>query len=815
MSSHDGLNLRLRVILLTAILSATSFIVNATPTTYDPSEPARPSAPLPFGLGPQPALAANCSSTPNFSGRLTASSSSTTALSRITTATVYGYISNVNATWGCTNVYRYSGLAWNTTTTKGTFEWGNLIHDGTTTCNWVVGTDDYLKGNSQADCPDTDAEYALVITLDGERVYRNDVIHDHVGDFSFMHSACSTYYFASPTKTGQSFSASNVGNRPGSNCDPLDLDGTNTTQTVTYDATAPTGSININSGATGTTSPNVTLNLSATDNVSGVYQMRFSNDNATWSAWEAYATSRSWTLSAGDGTKTVYARFRDYNLNVSATYSKSIALDSTAPSATWSSPSAGTTTSVPTYGVDLAWTESDNLSGIASRSLQRQKASVSGGSCLTDWANDGAAVSPGTTSQTVGDLLLGVCYRWQVTVTDGAGNTSSPFTSGSVIRDTTAGLGAQRQHTFESFDLGGGDSLGVQVANGNLVLSHPIVSLPVRGGSVELSLNYNSHDSASVGVGPGWRLNLHRRLTLNADDSVTLRDESGGVHVFTAPVTNGTVTTYTRPAALYAALVKDTAATPQFTLTYRDQYIDRFTISGSEALLASSVDRFGNGYTLAYESGTSRISTLTENGNNRVVDFAYDVSGRLSSITDWAWVDANGIVQTTATGSRRQYRFFYDASGFLAGWSNALNTGGSCPTGGSNLTCLSYTSALLSAVSKTQTVTTLASASLGTATRTITTEIGYAGSNVVSVRDAEQTALNGPATTFAAVAGSGVQVVRPGTPASTTTYVIVSASESLGRVRSVLRRLGSVLDRRVRPQSARGSDQLPDAVRSR
>lgn len=700
MNSKRSFRPRLRVVLLTALLTATSFITNAAPASYD-GPPGRSSAPIPFGLGPQSARAAYCATpNPTFTGRLTASSASTTAVTDINNPTVYGYISNVEGDWACTLYRRYDGLGWNTSSSLGTFVWGTLLNSTSVNCNWAIGTDDYLKANDTADCPDFDAEYAMSIDLSPTGTYQNDNTHDSTGDFGFTHSDCDTtpYYGAKVTKTGQSFTGSNVSNRPGANCDVLTLDGTATTQTVNYDTTAP--------------------------------------------------------------------------------------------SVTWTAPTGGPTM-VATYGVDLAWTESDNLTGIASRSLQRQKATLSGTSCLTDWANDGAAVSIGASPQAVGDLALSACYRWKLTVTDGAGNSSTQVTSGSIYRDTTSGLGADSQFTFESLDLGAGDGLAVNVASGNLFASHPIVSLPIRGGSVSLGLSYNSQDSASIGVGPGWRLSVQRRLALNGDGTVTYTDPSGARHKFTSPSTVGTVTTYTRPATLYATLVKDTSQTPQFTLTFRDRSVDKFTTSGSEGLLSSSVDRFANGYTIAYESGSSRVSTLTENGNNRVINFAWDGSARLSSITDWAWIDGSGIVQTTATGSRRTYRFFYDASSRLAGWSDPLNLSGSCPTGGSHLTCLTYTGGLLSAVAKTQTYTTLSGGALGSSTRTITTQVTYGGANVATVRDAEQTYLGGSSTTFTAYPGPGLQVVRPATPSGTTTYILVSSSETLGRVRSILRRLGS------------------------
>lgn len=71
--------------------------------------------------------------------------------------------------------------------------------------------------------------------------------------------------------------------------------------------------IKINNGSSTTNSLNITLNFSSEN----VAQMRFSNDNSTWSSWEPYASTKEWTLTAGDGTKTVYAQFKDSSGNVS------------------------------------------------------------------------------------------------------------------------------------------------------------------------------------------------------------------------------------------------------------------------------------------------------------------------------------------------------------------------------------------------------------------------------------------------------------------------------------------------------------------
>jgi YD repeat-containing protein len=91
------------------------------------------------------------------------------------------------------------------------------------------------------------------------------------------------------------------------------------------DTVPPTGTIIINSGAATTYNPAVTLTLTCSDNV-GCSQMQFSNDNITYSTPETYATSKAWTLTSGDGTKTVYAKFKDLVGNWSTVYSDTINL---------------------------------------------------------------------------------------------------------------------------------------------------------------------------------------------------------------------------------------------------------------------------------------------------------------------------------------------------------------------------------------------------------------------------------------------------------------------------------------------------------
>jgi len=92
----------------------------------------------------------------------------------------------------------------------------------------------------------------------------------------------------------------------------------------------PAGSVTINSGAASTNSTTVTLTLPCSDST-GCSQMCISN-TSTCSSWESYSSPKSWTLPLGDGTKMVYAWFRNGigNENTSP-YSDSIILDTSVP----------------------------------------------------------------------------------------------------------------------------------------------------------------------------------------------------------------------------------------------------------------------------------------------------------------------------------------------------------------------------------------------------------------------------------------------------------------------------------------------------
>lgn len=109
---------------------------------------------------------------------------------------------------------------------------------------------------------------------------------------------------------------------------------------VTYDSVSPTGTLGINSGSELTYNLAATLTITVNDGSGcGVSQIRFSNDNQTWSDWENFITSKSWALGAAtDGICTIYAEIQDLAGNIGV-ISDTIVIKATIPTI---NPTSGT-----------------------------------------------------------------------------------------------------------------------------------------------------------------------------------------------------------------------------------------------------------------------------------------------------------------------------------------------------------------------------------------------------------------------------------------------------------------------------------------
>jgi hypothetical protein len=249
---------------------------------------------------------------------------------------------------------------------------------------------------------------------------------------------------------------------------------------IGYDTVVPVaGTISINSAATYTTSASVTLTLASwTDATSGVYQMHFSNNASSWSAWEAYATTRSaWDVTSatyggntGNGSKYVYVQVKDNaGLIYSYTYD-GIIYDNIAPSGTFTIESGNPATSTWTDGY-LLFSITDATSGMYQRRLSNDNATWSAWETYTS--------SRAAWYLTPRNGLKTVYAQFK----DNAGNISSTIYDQVTLAETYSSLGGQ--------DLWGAYSTTVSslaatsyMSTGLISGSDPFASSQLAAGSV-------------------------------------------------------------------------------------------------------------------------------------------------------------------------------------------------------------------------------------------------------------------------------------------------------------------------------------------
>lgn len=108
---------------------------------------------------------------------------------------------------------------------------------------------------------------------------------------------------------------------------------------LTLDTLAPSiTAFSINSGAAVTTSRNVTLSITAPEAASMKIWGIDGVTSESAASWETFASTKSVTLTSGDGTKTVYVKVRDSVYNESAASSDTITLSTAIPTITITGP---------------------------------------------------------------------------------------------------------------------------------------------------------------------------------------------------------------------------------------------------------------------------------------------------------------------------------------------------------------------------------------------------------------------------------------------------------------------------------------------
>ncbi len=228
-----------------------------------------------------------------------------------------------------------------------------------------------------------------------------------------------------------------------------------------------------------------------------------------------------------------------------------------------------------------------------------------------------------------------------VQATDNAGNVG-PMSAGVVV--SVSNTGQMSYETYALRDLPAGDiKAGVNVATGNSVVTEQDIDVAGRGPDLALGREYNDLMPSPKLFGYGWSSDLDESIYVNADNSVTYYDASGGVHLFLPNGSGGYIT----PPGLFLTLAHNQDGS--YTLTSRDQTKTNFNVSGS---LNSVVDRNGNALTIAYDANnlpttmtdsSGRTLTFTTSGGHithiaapgsRTFDYAYNAAGNLTDYTD-------------------------------------------------------------------------------------------------------------------------------------------------------------------------------------
>ena len=182
------------------------------------------------------------------------------------------------------------------------------------------------------------------------------------------------------------------------------------------DSTPPTGTIQIDGALAYANSTSVSIGMNVGDGETSVTEMRFSNDGSSWSAWEPFSGTKSWTLPSGDGLKTVYAEFRN-TVSMTTVITDSIYLDTAPPTTSASSPSSTTSTSF-----SVSWSGSDALAGVDSYDVQyRVGTSGSWTDWLTGTTDTSAVFGPDNPLTVERDQT----YQFRVRARDFAGNVST------------------------------------------------------------------------------------------------------------------------------------------------------------------------------------------------------------------------------------------------------------------------------------------------------------------------------------------------------------------------------------------------------
>lgn len=224
------------------------------------------------------------------------------------------------------------------------------------------------------------------------------------------------------------------------------------------------------------------------------------------------------------------------------------------------------------------------------------------------------------------------------------------------------------------------------ILTGNLSHSQELFITKGRALSTAVSLYYNSLATDSGALGPGWRHNYEVYLTINADNSIVIKDGDGGARRY---LSNGNGT-YRSQLGDSSTLIKNGSGSgATYRVTYRNGMSELFDYLGK---IKTTQDRFFNTVTFGYTGSdmtsitdpAGRVTTLNyisgklnwvKDPNLNQYDFLYDGNGRLWRVTNpvadplitsergyWEYTYENGLLKTKKDPEGNTFEYSYDGN---------------------------------------------------------------------------------------------------------------------------------------------------------
>jgi RHS repeat-associated protein len=217
--------------------------------------------------------------------------------------------------------------------------------------------------------------------------------------------------------------------------------------------------------------------------------------------------------------------------------------------------------------------------------------------------------------------------------------------------------GALRQYSFDAQELSDRQSLGVNLANANVLVENTDLAAPGTGLDLEVERFYNARDYATstskqaIGsVGRGWT------LSLGPDVGLEIYSFDGGSAVFYGP---------SGFAVYFPKRADGTFETPLHGLEAKLAQV------GDEYVL--TMNRSGHKYT--FNSAGFLIKEEDRNAND--IRYDYDAENRLTQIIDTqdrvvtATYNAQGLIESLSDWTGRVVRYGYDTSKRLTSFTDA------------------------------------------------------------------------------------------------------------------------------------------------